>query len=166
MVGGDLAQIKGRVGGSKIDQLGTGRREAGGTAGGGREAERRARPSQDMPGMDGRALRALATTPDGRHLWRAAGQPFWVFCGAWRGHAFLVTLLPRRPSKTLLTPSHDASLRERAHGAYRGLILGSIILTFSRRRTSLTNRQPAAIYSQACMQAAIPPLSIFSFFLS
>ena len=40
------------------------------------------------------------------------------------------------------------------------------IFTLSRRRTSLANRQRDAVYSPACMQAAIhvPPLSIFLIF--
>ena len=37
-----------------------------------RDGGRRAGPSRDMPGMDGRALRASAITPDGRHPGRTA----------------------------------------------------------------------------------------------
>ena len=46
-----------------------------------RDGGRRAGPSHDMSGMDGRALRASAITPDGRHPGRTARQPFWPFCG-------------------------------------------------------------------------------------
>ena len=37
-----------------------------------RDGGRRAGPSQDMSDMDGRALRASAITPDGRHPGRTA----------------------------------------------------------------------------------------------
>ena len=46
-----------------------------------RDGGRRAGPSQGMSDMDGRALRASAITPDGRHPGRTARQPFWPFCG-------------------------------------------------------------------------------------
>ena len=46
-----------------------------------RDGGRRAGPSHDMSDMDGRALRASAITPDGRHPGRTARHPFWPFCG-------------------------------------------------------------------------------------
>ena len=46
-----------------------------------RDGGRRAGPSQGMSDMDGRALRASAITPDGRHPGRTARHPFWPFCG-------------------------------------------------------------------------------------